>query len=483
MSDEKSLRSPTVCVVGLGYVGLATAACFANRRIPVVGIDIDHDKVRKIRRGISVIHEQGLEPLLNRTLQSGFLEVSTSPSAVAESDITFVTVGTPSKPDGTIDTTFVEDAARDIGRVLKARDGFRVVAIKSTVVPGTTVGRIRPILETESKTKIGDNIGLSVNPEFLYEGSAVHYTMSPEALIMGTSDMKTKEVLLNLYKKFYRKLPPLISTTPENAELIKYAINSFRAVQISYVNFLSNICARIEGGEMAEVVRGLRQVAKMDKRYLGAGLGFGGSCLPKDARALKAFAESVGINPAVLSSAIKTNNEQAQEAVRMARKLVGDLKGKKVAVLGLAFKAGTDDVRESTAFGVVDGMIKEHAAVVVFDPKALENARAVLRTKVQYAESAVACITGADVCVITTGWDEFKALKPDLFRKLMRTPAVVDGRRIYRPHLFQKEGVHLLRIGSATPKMTPHEGWEFHFTQSSLKVGAPVLEESGSTIP
>ena len=459
------MKNSTVCVVGLGYVGLTTAACFASKRIHVLGIDVDEGKVGKIRQGEPVFKEKDLAPLLDRGLRSGFLEVQAGFSGVREGDITFVAVGTPSSPDGSIDTTYAEVAAREVGRALRSTKRFHAVVIKSTVVPGTTNRKLRPIIETEAKMKAGEGFGLGVNPEFLFEGSAVRDMMNPEALVLGTSDKRTMEMLVALYRRFYRRLPRSILTTPENAELIKYAVNSFRAVQVSYVNFLANICTRIEGGEIGEVVKGLRQVARMDKRYLGAGLGFGGSCLPKDSRALEAMALSVGVDPAVLSSAIRTNGEQAREVVGLAKKLVGDLAGKRVAVLGLAFKAGTDDVRESTAFGLIEILRQEDATVSVYDPAAMENAKALLGNRVNYAPNPKQCISGADVCIVATGWNDFKEMKPALFKKLMRTPAVVDGRRIFEPNIFRRGGVPLLRVGTASAETISLDRWRLHYTQ------------------
>lgn len=448
-TEDCRVKNLSVSIVGLGYVGLTTAACFASRGIKVVGVDVDAARIQKIRRGEPVLREPGLEPLLAKTLRRGDLELRADFSGLEKTDITFIAVGTPGRPDGSIDTNYVEEAARMIGRSLEAKNEFHLVVVKSTVVPGTTRKKVRPALERESRSKIGERIGLAVNPEFLYEGTAVRDTLKPEALVLGTTDKRSYDLLVSLYRKFYRRLPPTIATTPENAELMKYSINSVRAVQVSYVNFLANICSRIENGDMRDVAAGLARVARLDKRYLGAGLGYGGSCLPKDTRALRAFADSIGMEAPILTSVIEANEKQAEEAVKMARKLVGNLDGKRVAVLGLAFKARTDDVRESTAIRVVNSFVREGAKVAAYDPQAAENARPLLGKTVTYAKSSRDCIKGADVCVVTTGWDEFKAIKPHEFKRLMRFPAVVDGRRIFDPSAFKAEGIPFLRIGTA----------------------------------
>ena len=448
------MKDLSVSIVGLGYVGLTTAACFASKRIRVLGVDVDERRVQRILKGEPVIREPGLQPLLGKALRTGYLNLRSDYKELGRSDVSFVTVGTPGKLDGSIDTGYVTEVAREIGRSLRSNDGFHAVVVKSTVVPGTTGGKVRPILEAESGKRVGEGIGLAVSPEFLYEGTAVGDTFRPEALVVGAYDKKSSGLVLSLYRMFYKRLPRTINTTPENAELIKYSINAVRALQVSYINFLANICSRVESGEMEDVVAGLSQVTKLDRRYLGAGLGYGGSCLPKDTRALFAFAKSIGVNPSLLGSAIEVNDEQAMEAVKMARKLAGNLSGKRISVLGLAFKAGTDDVRESTAMRVVEAFLGDGANVVVYDPQATENAKSILGNKVTYAVSADQCIKGADVCVVATGWDEFKALKPGRFRRLMRSPALVDGRRIFDPKSFRDEGVAFLRVGTA-PSVPP----------------------------
>lgn len=441
----------------------------ASRKIKVLGIDADEGRVRNIRRGEPVIKEQGLQPLLEEALKMGYLDLRTDCAGLANFDVTFVTVGTPGKPDGSIDTSYVEGAAKEIGRSLRSGSGtdFHLVVVKSTVIPGTTVGKVKPILERESKIKVGGGIGLAVNPEFLYEGSAVQDTLKPEALVVGASDKKSSDVLLALYRRFYGRLPSTVTTTPENAELIKYSINAVRAVQVSYINFLANVTSRIHGGEMRDVVAGLASVTKLDKRYLRAGLGYGGSCLPKDTKALLAFAESVGVDASILGAVVTFNENQAMEAVKMAGKLAGDLGEKKVAVLGLAFKAGTDDVRESTSIRVIKALLAEGANVVAYDPEAIGNAKALLRNSIRYARSARECITGADVCIVTTGWEEFKSLRPNEFRRLMRTPRVVDGRRIFDPSHFRGQGVPLVIIGTASSDDLGKEPGRFHYTQTS----------------
>ena len=274
-------------------MGLATAVCLADRGLRVVGIDIDEKKVRAIGDGSPPFEERNVTAILRKTLRNGALTLASDYEGIADTDVSFVTVGTPSGPSGEIDLRYVEAASKAIGGKLKAKDGYHLVVVKSTVIPGTTSGRVVPILEKESGKKAGKEFGVAVNPEFLREGSAVKDTRRPGGLVLGVEDERSKKVLLDVYARFYRGLPKTIVTTRASAELIKYSINISRAAQLSLVNSLADICSRVPGGEMADVAKGLALLARMDARYLGAGIGYGGSCLPKDTRAIAHFADSL----------------------------------------------------------------------------------------------------------------------------------------------------------------------------------------------
>jgi len=443
------LKRFRVSVVGLGYVGLSTGVCLASKGIQVHGVDVDKAKIRSISDGTVPFEEEGLQALLKSSLKNGlFLPGTDLGEAVRDSEVTFLTVGTPSGPDGSIELGHLRSAGEGLGRELAGKSGYHHVVVKSTVVPGTTQGLVKDTLERFSKKKCGVGFGLAANPEFLREGSAVADTFKPDAVVIGAVDESTSAALVSLYRGFYGKLPRVISTSPANAELIKYASNTFRATQLSFLNTLANLCSSIGGADIDEVARGLTTLTKADPRYLKAGLGFGGSCLPKDLRAIAAYSKQQGANPAIFEAVLGVNEMQPAVAVRMARELVGTLQRKKVAVLGLAFKANTDDVRESVALRLVDRLLNEGARVTVCDPKAMENAKRILGERVTYAQSAQECIKDADCCVVATGWPEYARIKPEEFKRLMRNPAVVDARRVLDARALRAAGVSCTTLGS-----------------------------------
>ncbi|MGH9920333.1 MAG: UDP-glucose dehydrogenase family protein, partial [Nitrososphaerales archaeon] len=356
--------------------------------------------------------------------------------------------GTPSRSDGSIDLAYLQSAAEGVGKELEKKRAYHCVVVKSTAIPGTTQGLVKKALEESSHKKCGEGFGLAANPEFLREGSAVADTFEPDAVVIGAFDKRTEAALVSLYKGFYKKLPPVVSTTPANAELIKYAVNTFRATQLSFLNTLANLCSGIGGADIDEVAQAFTTITRADPRYLKAGLGFGGSCLPKDLRAIIAYSKQVGSNPAIFEAALGVNEMQPEVAMRATRELVGDLAKKKIAVLGLAFKPNTDDVRESVAIGLAQRLLTEGASVTVYDPKAQENGKRVLGDQVTYAESSRECIKDADCCVVATAWTEFAAIRPTEFKHLMRNAAVVDGRRILDSEGLRAEGVACVTVGS-----------------------------------
>ncbi|MDA4118640.1 MAG: nucleotide sugar dehydrogenase [Thaumarchaeota archaeon] len=436
--------------MGLGYVGLATAVCFARRGFVVEGIEVNKEKISSMENGSAPFEEKGVASMLRASLKSRRLRLSSDYEAVSRTEVTFITVGTPSGPDGAIDLKYVESAARSVASKLRDKDSYHVVVVKSTVIPGTTEREIIPILEAESGKKEGDGFGVAVNPEFLREGSAVKDTLKPEALVLGVKDSRASKKLLDIYKKFYRKMPETILTTPSTAEVVKYSINISRAVQVSLVYSLADICGLVPGGEFGEVARGLAIIARMDRRYLGPGLGYGGSCLPKDTRALAALADSLSTPSALFRAALAVNDVQPREALALAKGALGKLEGRQTAVLGLAFKAGTDDVRESAALRLVNLLIAEGAKVRAYDPVATENARRLLGDGVAFASSMAECIRGAECCFIATEWNEFRALTPAMIKKLMGGEAtLVDCKRLLDPSRFEGKGVRYLRVGTA----------------------------------
>ncbi len=458
---ESSKQSPSVeasgelartgiSIVGLGYVGLATGVCFATHGYRVRGVDIDERKCSLIQSGRSPIHEEGIDSSLKDGIEKGRFSCSADvQEAVLNSEITFLTVGTPSKPDGNIDLNYIVSAATDVGKAIGQKKSYHLVVVKSTVIPGTTAGTIRRTLEESSGKLFSTDFGLCFNPEFLREGSAIFDTMNPDALIIGTQDKRSSEELLNLYREFYGKdkLPYVLVTETPNAEFVKYSVNTFRATQLSFLNSLANLCEKIPSADIVEVTKGLSAVTKIDNRYLRAGLGYGGSCLPKDLRALTALFQKYDVDASLLLTTTDINLKQPRRAVEIASQLLGSLEGRRVAVLGITFKAGTDDVRESVAIKIVNSFVNSGALVSLYDPKGMENARPTLPASVSYSSSAVSCMKGAECCVIATDWDEFRTISPSIFRKEMRTPIIVDGRRIFDVEAFKREGVLVYEVG------------------------------------
>jgi UDPglucose 6-dehydrogenase/GDP-mannose 6-dehydrogenase len=427
-----------VSIIGAGYVGIVTGACLAEKGHTVVCVELDAAKVERIRRGEAPIHEDGLAELLRRHTGTAFRATTSLAEAVNDTDITLIAVGTPF--DGqAIDLAYVTRAAREIGAVLAKKQTRHTVVVKSTVVPGTTDGPVREALESASGKPAGPGFGLGTNPEFLTEGTAIADFMNPDRIVIGGIDAPTLDALAELYAGFHGV--PVIRTNNSTAEMIKYASNSLLAAMISFSNEIADLCSAIGGIDARDVMAGVHESAYLNTNangrarapiasFLEAGCGFGGSCLPKDVSALVAHGATHGVDMRVLRSVLDVNRERPGRVLEAIKHHVPSLKGKAVAVLGLAFKPDTDDVRESPAFPIIERLLAEGATVTAYDPVATEPARRALGAKpVRYAESLASALTEADVVVLVTRWREFGAV-PDTLRKLGRSPLVFDGRRM-----------------------------------------------------
>jgi len=431
-----------VSVIGVGYVGLCTAVGFASRGCDVLASDVDAEKAAKINQGIPPFHEPDLQEKLKVCIQRGTLKclVNQSEKVVCDSDLTFVTVGTPSKPDGSINLKCIKSAAHDIGKALKQKKHYHVTIIKSTVVPGTTQNGVKPILEKESKKTCGSDFGLCMNPEFLRQGSAFQDTINADRVVIGSHDKRSGDALEELYKDFYSAhLPPIIRTTLSTAELIKYASNAMLATKISFINTIANICEKIPGADVKVVATAMGLDKRIGPQFLDAGLGYGGSCFPKDVKALIASSKTFNYPPELLESVENVNHNQPLKAIEFCKQRLGNLAGKNIAILGLAFKPDTDDMREARVIPIINHLLKEGANVTAYDPVAVAVAKALFQNKIQYAPTAVNCLKNADCAILVTEWDEFKKLTPEDFTKNMRQPILIDGRRIYNPELFSKK--------------------------------------------
>jgi UDPglucose 6-dehydrogenase len=436
------MGKPKISIIGTGYVGLCTAVGFASRNYSVIAVDNDSEKISKINQGIPPFHEPKLSELLKKGLENGKLTclLNQTEKAVMETDLTFIAVGTPSKPDGSIDLQYIESTAKDIGKALKQKNLYHVTIVKSTVIPGTTQNVVKPLLEKESKRKVGQDFGLCMNPEFLRQGSAFEDTIKADRIVIGQVDKKSGDTLENLYQDFYKEnQPQTIRTSLATAELIKYASNSLLATKISFINMIANICEKIPGSDVATVAKAIGMDKRIGPLFLDAGIGYGGSCFPKDVKALIACSKNLGYNPEILESVESTNHNQPLKAVKMCENLIGPLKDKHIALLGLAFKPDTDDMREARVVPIIKALIEIGAKITAYDPVAIPVAKTIFKDTIQYAPSALNCLENADCAIIVTEWPEFKKLTPEDFIQTMKLPAVVDGRRIYNPKDFRSK--------------------------------------------
>jgi UDPglucose 6-dehydrogenase len=435
-------NQPKISVIGAGYVGLCTAVGLSSKGYNVTACEVDEEKARKINQGIPPFHEPGLQEKLKVSVESRNLKcvVNQTEKAVIDSDLTFVTVGTPSKQDGSIDLKYIESAAHDIGKALKQKNSYHVTIVKSTVVPGTTQNTVKPILEAESLKSCGAKFGLCTNPEFLRQGSAFQDTVNADRVVIGSYDKRSGDALGDLYRDFYSaKMPPLIRTTLSTAELIKYASNAMLATKISFINTVANICEKIPGADVKVVATAMGLDKRIGPLFLDAGLGYGGSCFPKDVKALIACSKNLGYAPELLESVENINHTQPLKAVEFCKQQLGNLEGKKIAILGLAFKPDTDDMREARVVPIINQLLKEGADVIAYDPVATQTAKSIFNGKIHFASSALDCIKNADCAMIVTEWPEFQKLTPEDYERNMKQPILIDGRRIYNPETFGKK--------------------------------------------
>lgn len=443
-----------IAVAGTGYVGLVSGVCLAAKGHDVICVDLDQDKVDKINRGEPPIYEEGLEELLKANIGTRLRASTDLHAAVIESDVSLIAVGTPF--DGSaIDVSYIRQVSREIGAALRERDEYHMVVVKSTVVPGTTDDVVLPILESESNKKAGVQFGVGMNPEFLREGDAISDFMNPDRIVVGGIDEKARDTLAAVYAPF--EGVDVLRTNPKTAEMIKYASNSLLATLISFSNEIGNLCASIGDIDAMEVMRGVHldkrfspilqdgtRVNPASNSYLEAGCGFGGSCFPKDVKALIAHGQKHGSDMALLDSVIAVNAKQPGRMLELLGKHIANRKGVKVAVLGLAFKPGTDDMRESPAIPVVNSLAEEGAVLSAFDPIASEEAKHEFQNiEMRYCDSVAAAIEGVEAILIMTRWDEISAL-PALLEGLDNPPVVIDGRRMLaKDSVARYEGIGL----------------------------------------
>lgn len=443
-----------ISVIGTGYVGLVSGVCLAEKGHNIICVDIDHEKVQKINNSIPPIHEHGLVELLKSNLNNTFTATTDLKRAVLETELSIIAVGTPFVGDF-IDLKYIKQAARDIGKILKNKDEYHAVVIKSTVVPGTTDEVVLPILESTSGKKAGPDFGVGMNPEFLREGEAISDFMNPDRIVLGGIDDNTHSYLNEVYKVFPEV--DIIETNNKTAEMIKYTANSLLATLISFSNEIGNLCYSLGGIDVTEVMEGVYK----DKRfspilpngerikpgllsYLAAGCGFGGSCFPKDIKALIAHGRAKGLPMELLNAVISINKRQPQKIILMLEKNFSDLKGLTVTVLGLAFKPGTDDMRESPSIPIIDYLLGQGVRIQAYDPVAKNEAKKIFgNEQITYHDNLDETLIRSDAVILLTSWQEFQEV-PRLLKNTNPDALFIDGRRMLSKEQFQKyEGIGL----------------------------------------
>jgi UDPglucose 6-dehydrogenase len=429
-----------IAVIGTGYVGLVTGACFAEFGVDVTCVDVDREKIARLSEGQIPIYEPGLEQIVAKNSHAGRLHFTTDiKTAVEQALVIFLAVGTPPKEDGSANLSFIEEAAREVAAHM---NGYKVIVTKSTVPVGTGE-RLRRLIREHQKTRT--NFGIVSNPEFLREGAALDDFMRPDRVVIGSRDEEAVAIMRDLYRPLFLIETPFVITSLEAAELTKYAANAFLATKISFINEIANLCDRI-GCDVHDVARAIGMDGRIGKKFLHPGPGFGGSCFPKDTRALVSIARDYDCRSLIVESVIEVNERQRDAMVPKIEKLAGGLAGKTIAILGLSFKPETDDMRDAPSIPIIRGLIERGATVRAYDPVAMPEAKKML-PDISYVEDEYAAVTGADALVFMTEWNQFRALNMDRVRGLMRTPRIADLRNIYEPEAMRELGFDYVGVG------------------------------------
>jgi len=451
--------STTIAVIGSGYVGLVSAACLAELGHVVVCVDVDADRIHTLQKGEIPIYEEWLPELLARHGGRRLYFTTSLPSAVEASSVIFIAVGTPSADNGEADLSYVESVARDIARTA---DGYRLIVEKSTV-PVYTCEWIRQVIAMNSTAARFDVVS---NPEFLREGTAVLDFLHPDRIIVGADSDEAAKAMQEIYAPltsgaYYKTRDTIVSgvengaelflTSTKSAELIKHASNAFLATKISFINAVASVCEKV-GADVAEVVRGMGADTRIGPRFLNPGIGYGGSCFPKDLKALRSFAKEFGYEFRLLDEVISINEVQCSQFLKKVRSAVWNLRGKHLAVLGVTFKGGTDDVRESPAIAVIRALLQERCTISAYDPAGSEHAKEILPASgIEFADNPYEAAQGADALLILTDWEPFRHLDLDRLRGGLNQPIVIDGRNLYEPKQMECAGLRYYSVGRRAP--------------------------------
>jgi len=429
-----------ICVIGTGYVGLVTGACLAEFGMTLICVDNDVQKIDLLRQGKITIYEPGLDNLVAKGTREGRLRFSSSiEEGVKSSPVIFIAVGTPPNEDGSADLQFVEEVGKEIALWM---DSYKVVVMKSTV-PVSTARWLKELIQKHQPQPAPFDI--VSNPEFLREGSAIEDFMRPDRVVIGAENEQAVAIMKDIYSALYLIETPFILTSLESAEMIKYATNSFLATKVTFINEIANLCEKV-GADVHHVAKAMGLDGRIGKKFLHPGPGYGGSCFPKDTRALSRIAREKGYTFRVLDSVIQANEDQKKRMVAKIKEMVGDLKGKKVGILGLSFKPNTNDIRESSSIAIIQGLLEMKAKVKTFDPAAMEEAKAIL-PEVEYGKDAYDVASGADALVLATEWNQFRRLDLPRIKALLKEPIFIDLRNVYDPAHMKRLGFRYCGVG------------------------------------
>jgi UDPglucose 6-dehydrogenase len=429
-----------IAVIGTGYVGLVSGACFAEFGNSVICVDSDTDKIEKISAGETPIYEPGLDALVAKNVREGRLEFTTDiRSAIEKSLVVMLAVGTPSANDGSADLSQIEAVSLEIADAL---NGYKVIVTKSTVPVGAA-GYIKKIIDENKQSNC--RFSVAANPEFLREGAAINDFMRPDRVVIGAADEEAIAIMKDLYRPLYLIETPFVITTPESAEMIKYASNAFLATKISFINEIANLCDLL-GADVRDVAKGMGMDKRIGSKFLHPGPGFGGSCFPKDVKALAALARSAGYDMKITDAVLKVNEQQTATVIDRIRRALPDLEGKTVALLGLSFKPDTDDLREAPSLKIIEDLLAAGAEVRAYDPAAMEPASRIL-PQVTYCEDEYDAASDSDALVVVTEWNQFRSLNIDRLKSVMRGMNLIDLRNIYEPEAIRAAGFSYIALG------------------------------------
>ncbi|MBN2338895.1 MAG: UDP-glucose/GDP-mannose dehydrogenase family protein [Acidobacteria bacterium] len=436
----------TLSVIGLGKLGLGMAACLADKGHYVIGVDIDKKVIDAVNAGESPLYEPVLSDLIERS-RGRLIATDDYEKAVKQSSVIFIFVGTPSEQDGGFSTRYIAPVAAEIGKHLKQTADFKVIALRSTILPGTTERVVKPILEETSGKLCGRDFGLCYNPEILALGSVIRDFLNPDVVTIGESDKVSGDMLADIYTATCENNPPIVRTSLTNAEIAKISLNVFLTVKMSFANTIAEICEKVPGGDVDKVSEILGCDRRIGRKFLTGATRYGGPCFPRDTKAFIAFTRQIGCQALLANAADQVNDLQNGRIIETIIQKVGPLKGKQVALLGLTYKPDTDIVLESAALGVTQIFVQEGALLKVFDPAGIENTRQVLPgNSIEYTESIEQCLRDTELCIVLTPWKEFKQLTPQDFIREMKTPVILDCWRLYNNKDF-RDGVDYIALG------------------------------------